>query len=220
MVHGLSLQTTQLSPNSRGSIITPGARQYPPLGVQVHPTYPMYPLLYQSPFQPGISYIMDPANAAVHAASPGQGTYQTVRPVYQPLSPFMHLQSDYSRPGPPFNYGRVDSRRQNAARISRSPYYNAASHHNHVDVSRIRDGIDVRTTASPSGSSSRHALIGCRSCFEIYRTRSTRLCSSGLWMSRAGGSMTSCICESTSPMTASRYFQSRCPLHIWTNSMP
>ncbi|TDZ18328.1 Meiosis protein mei2 [Colletotrichum orbiculare MAFF 240422] len=35
---------------------------------------------------------------------------------------------------------------QNAARVNRSPYYTAASHHNHVDISRIREGTDVRTT--------------------------------------------------------------------------
>ncbi|CCF42833.1 hypothetical protein CH063_02934 [Colletotrichum higginsianum] len=41
---------------------------------------------------------------------------------------------------------RGEPRRQNAARVNRSPYYNVASHHNHVDVNRIREGTDVRTT--------------------------------------------------------------------------
>ncbi|KAK7747102.1 hypothetical protein SLS62_009157 [Diatrype stigma] len=42
---------------------------------------------------------------------------------------------------------RADSRRDNAMRISRtSPYYNPNTHHNHVDVNRIREGTDVRTT--------------------------------------------------------------------------
>jgi hypothetical protein len=46
------------------------------------------------------------------------------------------------------NFGRHDGRRQNAMRVNRSPYYSAAGHHNHVDVNRIREGIDVRTTVS------------------------------------------------------------------------
>ncbi|KAI8180266.1 hypothetical protein K4K51_002826 [Colletotrichum sp. SAR 10_75] len=35
---------------------------------------------------------------------------------------------------------------ENASRVNRSPYYNVTSHHNHVDVNRIREGMDVRTT--------------------------------------------------------------------------
>ncbi|KAI8299723.1 hypothetical protein K4K61_010380 [Colletotrichum sp. SAR11_59] len=35
---------------------------------------------------------------------------------------------------------------ENASRVNRSPYYNVTSHHNHVDVNRIREGTDVRTT--------------------------------------------------------------------------
>ena len=31
-------------------------------------------------------------------------------------------------------YGRPDSRRQNAMRVNRSQYYKAAGHHNHVEV--------------------------------------------------------------------------------------
>jgi len=45
--------------------------------------------------------------------------------------------------------GRLDGRRQNAMRVNRSPFFNNAGHHNHVDVNRIRDGIDVRTTVCP-----------------------------------------------------------------------
>lgn len=42
------------------------------------------------------------------------------------------------------------SRRQNATRVSRSPYYQQTNSHNHVDVNRIREGTDVRTTVSLS----------------------------------------------------------------------
>jgi hypothetical protein len=40
---------------------------------------------------------------------------------------------------------RSDGRRQNATRITRSQYNNSTNH-NYVDINRIRDGIDVRTT--------------------------------------------------------------------------
>jgi hypothetical protein len=39
-------------------------------------------------------------------------------------------------------------RRQFSGRAMRSPYHNHNGHHNHVDINRIRDGVDVRTTVS------------------------------------------------------------------------
>lgn len=141
----------QLPPPPQSTIVTPSPRQYPSMGIQLHSPFPMYPLLYQTPFPQGISYIMDHANSAAPSNTTSTGSYPVISPLYPQLSPFLHL------PGPGeynqsrthhYNYSRADSRRQNAARVSRSPYYNAASHHNHVDVSRIRDGIDVRTTVN------------------------------------------------------------------------
>lgn len=58
------------------------------------------------------------------------------------------MSTDLTTPRQFQHYGRPDNRRQNAMRVSRSPYYNAANHHNHVDVGRIREGTDVRTTVS------------------------------------------------------------------------
>lgn len=43
-------------------------------------------------------------------------------------------------------YGRPDGRRQNAMRVTRSVFHNHAGNHNQVDINRIREGIDVRTT--------------------------------------------------------------------------
>ncbi|KAI0180246.1 RNA recognition motif 2-domain-containing protein [Hypoxylon sp. FL1284] len=59
-------------------------------------------------------------------------------------SPF--FTSDLMTPRQFQHQNRPDGRRQNAIRISRSPYYNANNHHNHVDITRIEGGIDVRTT--------------------------------------------------------------------------
>ncbi|KXX78660.1 Meiosis protein mei2 [Madurella mycetomatis] len=68
-----------------------------------------------------------------------------VNPMYTPAG-LMNMHGNFAGPRTTRPYGRLDNRRQHAMRVSRSPYYNAANHHNHVDVNRIRDGIDVRTT--------------------------------------------------------------------------
>jgi hypothetical protein len=44
------------------------------------------------------------------------------------------------------------NRRHNATRVARSPYYQQTNSHNHVDVNRIREGTDVRTTVRSFGN--------------------------------------------------------------------
>ena len=58
----------------------------------------------------------------------------------------MAMHGDFTSPRSIQPYGRQDARRQSAMRVNRAPFFNNAGHHNHVDVNRIRDGIDVRTT--------------------------------------------------------------------------
>ncbi|KAI1144107.1 RNA recognition motif 2-domain-containing protein [Hypoxylon sp. FL0543] len=99
--------------------------------------YGMVPLLY--PGLPlAVPYVSEPSRAYNSMLPPSN---------YSLASSGMSTQgsmmsTDLVTPRQFQHYGR----RQNAMRISRSPYYNAANHHNHVDVARIRDGIDVRTT--------------------------------------------------------------------------
>ena len=53
----------------------------------------------------------------------------------------------------------------------------ASCHHNVVDIERIRNGLDVRTTVSPLRESLQGVMqltYGCRSCFETYPTRLTK----------------------------------------------
>ncbi|KAK8848828.1 RNA recognition motif 2-domain-containing protein [Apiospora arundinis] len=66
---------------------------------------------------------------------------------YSGLSQYARLPDTFHRPGEGFPRG-IDSRRQHAIRIQRAPYHhgNTSGQHNHVDISRIREGIDVRTT--------------------------------------------------------------------------
>jgi len=117
-----------------------------------HQQIAMYPVVY-SPIQAPTRYVLDqtptrsqsiPPMAPLTPLSSGMSVMGSI---YTPPATPMTLSSEYS-PRSMQQYGRPDSRRQNAMRVNRSPYYNAAGHHNHVDVNRIREGIDVRTTVS------------------------------------------------------------------------
>ncbi|UKZ78098.1 hypothetical protein TrVFT333_005832 [Trichoderma virens FT-333] len=112
----------------------------------------MYPFMLQTPFTPAVPYMLD---SFLPAAQTGSGSplasftpqYPVFGTLYQtPPSPALTTQNNYS-PSRAFSGAeRADARRQNAMRISRSTYHNTTTHHNHVDINRIRDGIDVRTT--------------------------------------------------------------------------
>lgn len=80
--------------------------------------------------------------------TPMPGGMPVMGPIYTPPSTPMTMQSDYMSPRALAAYGRPDGRRQNAMRVNRSPFHVTGSHHNQVDVDRIRQGIDVRTTVS------------------------------------------------------------------------
>jgi hypothetical protein len=74
---------------------------------------------------------------------------------------------------------RLYGRRQNAVRGgSRPAYNNTVGQHNVVDVGRIRQGLDVRTTVSSIHLSLKQldAHIHFRSCFETFPTRSISRC--------------------------------------------
>lgn len=115
-------------------------------------SFAMYPLIFPSSFAPAIPYVTDsffssgyttPVNP-MNQISP---SYSMTNSLYQtPPSPALTAQQGYSPSRPLSVYMGTDPRRQNATRINRSSYHNVTSHHNHVDISRIRDGIDVRTT--------------------------------------------------------------------------
>ncbi|KAG6042023.1 hypothetical protein E4U41_007120 [Claviceps citrina] len=68
-------------------------------------------------------------------------------PLYcAPPSPALTAQNNYSPSRAVPGFLRSDGRRQNATRVSKVASNGAANHHNYVDIGRIRDGIDVRTT--------------------------------------------------------------------------
>lgn len=118
---------------------------------QFSPALGMYPLMLQAPFGPNMPFLIDRFPNVVQTnpiMAPMSSPYPAIGSLYRtPPSPALTVNNQSpSRPLP--GYGRPDARRQNATRINRSPHHNAASHHNHVDIHRIREGIDVRTTVS------------------------------------------------------------------------
>lgn len=88
----------------------------------------------------------------------------------------MAVRGEFTSPRNIQIYARLDGRRQVGMRVNRSHYLNNASHHNHVDVNRIRDGLDVRTTVRLQNFALFYATLAYndRSCFETSPTKSTR----------------------------------------------
>jgi hypothetical protein len=117
--------------------------------VQFQPTIAMYPFMVQPPFVP--AYMVDgfPLTGQTSPVTPISPRYPIVGSLYQtPPSPAPTSLNNQSPSRSVSGYGRADARRQHAARVNRSPHHSASGHHNHVDIQRIRDGIDVRTTVS------------------------------------------------------------------------
>lgn len=128
------------------------SRSVVPIEGRVSHPFTMYPLMVQSPFVANVPYILDslPPGSSQGSVSPITTlapSYPVLGPLYHaPPSPALTVQSNYSPSRAVAGFFRSDGRRQNAARVTRSPYNNSTNHHNYVDINRIRDGIDVRTT--------------------------------------------------------------------------
>ncbi|KAK3322173.1 RNA recognition motif 2-domain-containing protein [Apodospora peruviana] len=149
MFQNMSLSKTPQPPRT---IVPVGRHHESPLPFVPQQQVAMYPVLYQT-IQGPPRYLVDQTPTRRPNVNPptpltplSPGHMQIMSPIFSPPATPMTMQSEFTSPRSVQPYGRPDSRRQNAMRVSRSPYYNAAGHHNHVDVSRIREGIDVRTT--------------------------------------------------------------------------
>ena len=149
-----------------------------PSGFRLQPTFTMYPLMFQGPFTANVPYVLDRFGPATNSPVSPLNQFPAVGQLYQtPPSPALTSQNGINHSPSKQSYGRSDLRRQHAARINRSPHHHAASHHNHVDIQRIREGIDVRTTVRLSWIVIFSLLlINCRSCCETYPTRWIKQC--------------------------------------------
>ncbi|KAK3901924.1 meiosis protein mei2 [Staphylotrichum tortipilum] len=143
------------SPQRQG-IMAPGRFAPSPAGLHGPQQFAaMYPMVYHGVPAGGPSrYVLDQTptrgQGIGHMApmTPISGGIPVMGPLYSTTPPAtpMAMHGDFNSPRSMQPYSRMDGRRQNAMRVNRSPYFNNAGHHNHVDVNRIRDGIDVRTT--------------------------------------------------------------------------
>ncbi|KAK3368202.1 RNA recognition motif 2-domain-containing protein [Podospora didyma] len=135
------------------ALVASGRHGQSPAGLHIpQQQIAMYPVVYHSHIPGPTRYMLDQTPTRSHSITPMSpmtpmsASVPIMAPMYTPPATPMALHSDYTSPRHMQSYARPDSRRQNAMRVNRSPFYNAAGHHNHVDVNRIRDGIDVRTT--------------------------------------------------------------------------
>lgn len=114
--------------------------------------FTMYPFMLQSPFFANVPHILNSLTTGCNQgpASPISAvpsSYSVLSPLYcAPPSPALTVQNNYSPSRAVTGFLRSDGRRQNAARVAKIASNGSANHHNYVDISRIRDGIDVRTT--------------------------------------------------------------------------
>ncbi|GAP89639.1 putative meiosis protein mei2 [Rosellinia necatrix] len=107
--------------------------------LQVQPTYGMLPIVYHGIPMATPPYVFDSLPSRPHTAAFSSAAYPFLSPMTS-RNAYIPRDMVVPRPFPGLN------RRQNATRVSRSPYFQPTNSHNHVDVNRIREGTDVRTT--------------------------------------------------------------------------
>ena len=152
-VHDLTMDFRNISFSQSSQLsntLMHAGHQTPPLSMQFqHPTA-LIPMVYGGQYTAVPLFISQQTPPRSHSATSSSTSVPLAGQMYPQLASTPHIRSahhEFSSPRPSHSY-RPDGRRQNATRINRGPsnYYNQAGHHNHVDVNRIREGIDVRTT--------------------------------------------------------------------------
>jgi hypothetical protein len=131
-------------------VSTPGRSVTSSIGMHLpHQQFALCPVVYHSNLPGAPGYLLEQTPTRSQSVVSMATHLPTLSPMFTPPATPLTNNSDYGSPRAVQTYSlRQDGRRQNAMRVNRSPYYNAATHHNHVDVNRIREGIDVRTTVS------------------------------------------------------------------------
>ncbi|KAI8634921.1 RNA recognition motif 2-domain-containing protein [Xylariaceae sp. FL1651] len=107
--------------------------------LHMQPSYGVLPILYHGVPMTTPPYVFDHLPSRSHSTAYSPAAYPL-------LSPMATRSAYVSREMVVPRQFQGFSRRQNATRVARSPYYQQTNSHNHVDVNRIREGTDVRTT--------------------------------------------------------------------------
>ncbi|KAF3770366.1 hypothetical protein M406DRAFT_285012 [Cryphonectria parasitica EP155] len=106
-----------------------------------HLVQPAYPNI--------MSRAVTPASSSLdlRVMSPMSPAFPMTRsPFSSPLSKSISTRVSFPSPRLAQGFQRSDPRRQNAMRVNRSHFSPPGPHHNHVDIKKIQEGIDVRTT--------------------------------------------------------------------------
>lgn len=119
---------------------------FPAVPFQVQQPLAMWPVMCQTPLQSSLTFTLDNHQHPSHIPPSPLGNYQLVSPASSHPGQRAHYLDGHYQPRSMPSLVHHEPRRQHASRVSRSSFYSMASHHNHVDVARIREGIDVRTT--------------------------------------------------------------------------
>lgn len=87
------------------------------------------------------------SGAGLHMMSPVSSTFSMIPPLSPQLTGSVNS-TQLSFPSPRLGqaFHRSNDRRQNALRVNRGHFSPPGPHHNHVDINKIREGTDVRTT--------------------------------------------------------------------------
>ncbi|EFX00571.1 meiosis protein [Grosmannia clavigera kw1407] len=115
----------------------------PASGMGGPPQVALVPMVLRNPYTPGTPLILDPYGPHGHNMTPMPGGTPLVFPPGAPVSTIMGHHG-YDRSSTVAS--RYNNRRGGALRIDRNLHYNPNGHHNQVDINRIREGVDVRTT--------------------------------------------------------------------------
>ncbi|KAI0022039.1 RNA recognition motif 2-domain-containing protein [Xylariomycetidae sp. FL0641] len=133
----LSRPSPMAPPTMNNSLFCTPARNSPVLDSPA--SYGMVPVVYHGMMSP--PYLqMDNLSPRYHNTILTPGNYSLVNAMVPHSGSYPAGLQQTPRQFQGFN------RRQNAMRVSRSPFYQQSNSHNHVDVNRIREGTDVRTT--------------------------------------------------------------------------
>ncbi|AEO58122.1 hypothetical protein MYCTH_2118584 [Thermothelomyces thermophilus ATCC 42464] len=136
-------------------LFTSGRLSHSTAGIHKSQQFAMYPVVCNSFQSPGPNrFMLDQTptrgQGVSHLApmTPISGGMPMMAPLFNTTPPDtpMAIRSEFTSPRSIQPYARLDGRRHGAMRANRSHNFNNAGHHNHVDVNRIRDGVDVRTT--------------------------------------------------------------------------
>ncbi|KAH6849718.1 RNA recognition motif 2-domain-containing protein [Chaetomium sp. MPI-CAGE-AT-0009] len=152
--HGMGASENAQQP--RGPFAS-GRFNQSPAQLRAPQQYAVYPVVYHGLPSAASSRLMlnqtpTRGQSVTHITpmTPISGNMPIMTPMFNTTPPDtpMAMHGDFTSPRSMQPYGRhgLDTRRHAAMRVNRTPYFNNAGHHNHVDVNRIRDGIDVRTT--------------------------------------------------------------------------